>query len=312
MNKKDFKSFTCWVLSEGFAGTENQCVAVAEALGAAFETRRIALKQPWKAFSPYLAFEQSWSFSPTLRGPWPDILIASGRKSIAASRYIKTMSGGRCFTVQIQDPRISPKHFDIVAVPAHDPTRGENVIVTDASPNRVMPARLEASLRDFPQLGIMSSPRVAVLIGGTSKAYTMSERVTHSLAAQLRELHGQLMVTTSRRTGAKNEAILRRALPNAYFYDGSGANPYFAMLAAADYILVTADSASMLSDACSTGKPTYMISLEGGHPRIDALHRHLQGLGALRIFEGHLEKYDYQPLRDADKVADAIRERLKL
>ncbi len=306
------KSLSCWVLSEGMAGTENQCIAVAEALGKASETRRIALKQPWKAFSPYLAFEQSWSFSPALRGPWPDLLIASGRKSIAASRYIKTMSGGRCFTVQIQDPRISPKHFDLVAVPAHDPTRGENVIVTDASPNRITQERLAQSLKDFPQLDIMSPPRVAVLIGGTSKAYSMNERATHSLAAQLRALNGQLMVTSSRRTGAKNEAILRRALPNSYFYDGSGANPYFAMLAAADFILVTADSASMLSDACTSGKPTYMIPLEGGHPRIDALHRHLQDLGALRVFEGHLEHYDYTPLRDAEKIADAIRERLKL
>ncbi|NCT41409.1 MAG: hypothetical protein GW778_07100 [Alphaproteobacteria bacterium] len=294
------------------AGTQNQCVAVAEALGVSFETKQISLKEPWKSLSPFMGFERSYSFSPALHGPWPDLVIASGRKSIAASRYIKRMSKGKSFTVQIQDPRTDLRDFDLVAVPYHDPARGENVIVSDGAPNRVTQARLEAAMREFPQFGIMSSPRVAVLIGGSSKAYTMSEGVTNTLAAQLRGLDAQLMVTSSRRTGAKNEAILRRALPNAYFYDGSGPNPYFAMLAAADYILVTADSASMISDACSSGKPTYMINLEGGHPRIDKLHNHLQDLGALRVFEGNLEDYSYAPLNDAEKISDAIRERIIL
>jgi len=66
----------------------------------------------------------------------------------------------------------------------------------------------------------------------------------------------------------------------------------------------------MISDACSTGKPVYMIRLEGGHPRIDKLHRHLQDLGVLKVFDGNLEAYSYEPLRDAKKIADAIRERM--
>jgi len=276
--------------------------------------KRIALRQPWKSLSPHLGFEQSFSFSPALSAPpeskWPDLVIASGRKSIAASRYIKKMSGGKCFIVQLQDPRIDPSQFDLVAVPHHDPTRGANVIVTDGAPNRVTPERLEAAKADFPQLGIASSPRVAVLIGGSSKAYTMNETITNTLAAQLRDLDTNLMVTSSRRTGAKNEAILRTALPNAYFYDGNGENPYFAMLAYADFILVTADSASMISDACSTGKPVYMIKLEGGHPRIDRLHNHFIDKGVLRVFEGNLEAYTYKPLRDAVTIAQAIEERM--
>jgi len=312
VNKKEFENIACWVVTEGMAGTENQCIAVAEALGGRFNIKRISLRQPWKMLSPLFGFEQSWSLSPSVEPPWPDLVIASGRKSIAASRYIKKMSGGGTFTVQIQDPRVDPKHFGLVAVPHHDPTRGENVIVTDAAPNRITADRLKTESKAFPQFDVMSAPRVAVLIGGSSKAYTMNETVTNRLAAQLRDLDARLMVTSSRRTGAKNEAILRQALPNAYFYDGGGENPYFAMLHAADYILVTADSASMLSDACSTGKPVYMIDLEGGHPRIDRLHKHLQDLGAMRRFDGNLETFTYEPLNDAMKIADAIKKRMIL
>ena len=312
MNKKNLKNLTCWVISEGMAGTENQCISVAEAMGVAFETKRISLREPWKSLSPYLGLEQAWSFSPSLSAPWPDLVIASGRKAIAASRYIKKASGGKVFTVQIQDPRINPSAFDMVAVPHHDPTRGENVVVTDAAPNRITPDKLAQATDAFSELASRPSPRIAVLIGGSSKAYTMSTTVTQRLAEQLKALKGNLMITPSRRTGSENEAILRDALPDAYIWDGQGENPYFAMLGLADFILVTADSASMISDACSTGKPTYMIELEGGHPRIDRLHKHLIDKGVLRVFDGDLASNTYEPLNDANMIANAIIERMKL
>ena len=41
-------------------------------------------------------------------------------------------------------------------------------------------------------------------------------------------------------------------------------NPYFAILALADEIIVTADSISMIAEACATGKPTYLFDIEEG------------------------------------------------
>jgi len=310
--QNSLKKMKTWVLSEGIAGTENQCLGVAEALYAPFEIKRVQLRQPLKSMSPYLEIEQSWSFTPALNGPWPDVLIASGRKSIAASRYIKKMSGGKTFTVQIQDPRVNPAHFDLVAVPAHDPTRGENVIVTTASPNRITLEKLEAAKTQFPQFGEIKSPRVAVLIGGNSKAYSMNADVTRKLAAQLQGLDARLMITASRRTGAENTQILKDALSDHYFWDGEGENPYFALLAWADFILVSADSASMLSEACTTGKPTYLIPMDGGHPRIDKLHENLEQSGCLRVFDGALDTWDAKPLDDATLIANEIRKRMSL
>src|SRR3546814_13124599 len=74
------------------------------------------------------------------------------------------------------------------------------------------------------------------------------------------------MVTPSRRTGPDNEAILRARLAGlpAEIWDGEGENPYFAYLGLADAILVTADSVNMVCEAASTGKPVYVIDLDGG------------------------------------------------
>lgn len=305
---------TCWIVTEGIAGTENQCLGVAEALGMEADVKRIKLNQPWTALSPYLGFEQRNTFAPALEAPWPDLLISSGRKSIAAARYIKKQSGGKTFTVQIQDPRVSPKNFDLVAVPAHDPARGENVIVTTAAPNRLSAEKLEGARKEFSKFESLPGPRIAVLIGGTSKAYTMTEEITRKLVDQLGEIEGRLMITASRRTGEANTTILHDAFDNTehYLWDGTEPNPYFGFLAWADIILVTADSASMLSEACSTGKPVYMIPLDGGHPRIDKLHENLRKSGCLRVFDGSLDTWTYEPLNDAALIADEIRKRMNL
>ena len=120
------------------------------------------------------------------------------------------------------------------------------------------------------------------------------------------------MITTSRRTGQENEAIIWDSLKDtdAFIWDGEGENPYMGMLAWADYILVTADSVSMLSEACTTGKPVYMIPMEGGGKRLDKLHANLRQSKALRIFEGRLEHWTYEPLADANLIANEIKKRL--
>ena len=309
MNKESNQP-KCWVITEGIAGTENQSVGVAEYLKWQTEVKRIELSEPWKSLSPYLGFERRSSFTPRLIPPWPDILIAGGRKSIAASRYIKKQNP-HCYTVYIQDPRISSKHFDLVAVPKHDPMRGDNVIVTDASPNHITQNRLSDAKVQFPFLHDLPHPRVAVLIGGNSKAYTITPEICETLAEQLNTLNASLMITCSRRTPEDCQNILKEQLTSStnYFWDGTNENPYFALLGWADFILVTADSASMISESCTTGKPTYMIPLEGGAKRICALQNHLIHDGKLRIFNGALEKYDYEPLNDAQMVANEIKRR---
>lgn len=308
-------SLQCWIVTEGMAGTENQCLGVAEALQLQADVRRISLRQPWKIFSPFLGFEFGATFIPKLAPPWPDLLIASGRKSIAASRYIKKASNGRTFTVQIQDPRIDPKHFDLVAVPEHDRTRGENVIVTTAAPNRITDLRLTKARNDFaPLFAMMRSPHIAVLLGGNSKTHTISAARMKALGEQLSKLQGSLMITASRRTTMEQKEAFLAGLGDHphWFWDGTGENPYMGMLAWADYILVTADSVSMLSDAATTGKPVYIISMDGSSAKFDKFHQNILNRGIAKTFMGDLEPWSYEPLRDSQKIAKEIQRLMQL
>ncbi|MDB2682746.1 mitochondrial fission ELM1 family protein [Alphaproteobacteria bacterium] len=312
-NKKNIENITCWIVVEdGLTGTENQCLGVTNALGITPDIKRITLRQPWQLLSPYLRFEQSWSFAPALTPPWPDLVIAAGRKSIAVSRYIKKRSQGKTFTAQIQNPKTSLGEFNLIAAPFHDQLQGDNVITTTAAPNRITPEVLAHAKTDFPEFMSLNSPRIAVLIGGNSSTHTLTKAVMQDLINKLQALDARLMITTSRRTGEKNTQLLQNANLDAYIWDGTGENPYFAMLANADAIIVTNDSVSMLSDAGTTGKPVYIVELEGGSPKFNRLYKILKDNNVIRTFNGSLEDWHYEPLNDAQMIANEIKRRMDL
>ncbi|MGQ9371375.1 mitochondrial fission ELM1 family protein [Azospirillum sp. ST 5-10] len=314
------EDLTCWVVTEGAAGMENQGVGLAEALGLTPVVKRIRLRSPWKQLTPFLRIGNRFAFAADgdpVGPPWPDVLIAIGRQSNPAALAARRHSRGRTFTVRIQDPQISPRHFDLVVVPEHDRLRGPNVVTTRGALHRVTHEALAAAAaRHAERLAALPHPRVAVLIGGSNGVYHLTPTVMGDVADKLAHLardHGAgLLVTPSRRTGADNEAILRARLSGlpAEVWDGTGENPYFAYLALADTVVVTCDSVSMVSEACFTGKPVYVIELEGGSPKfrafLDALYRD----GIARPFTGTLERWDYAPFDDTRRVADEIRRRL--
>jgi len=312
---------TVWVLTEGHFGMENQARGLAEAMGAEPVIKRLYPRFPWR----YLPL-RLWPMplrAPGPRGdplapPWPDVLITCGKRATAPSVAIRKASGGRTYTVHIQDPPMPASAFDLVVVPAHDRLRGPNVLVTQAAVHRVTRARLdEAAAAMAPRVASVPRPRVAVLIGGSNRKHKVGEATFEQLGIQLatlcREAGAGLLVTPSRRTGAANEAILRRHLDGlaAEIWDGSGDNPYFGYLGLADHVIVSRDSVSMVSEACATGKPVYTVRLGTNSRRLDAFHEALETAGIARPFDGKLESWTYEPPDDTAKAAAAILERLR-
>ncbi len=312
---------TCWVVTDGKAGMENQCLGLAEALGVQPTVKRIALRAPWKQLSPFLRHGLAYAFSSKadpITPPFPDLLIATGRHSIPASLYARraTMtSPRRTFTVQLQNPVIDPSRFDLVVVPRHDGLTGPNIVTTRGALHRVTKEMLRNEAEKFlPQVANLPSPRIAVLIGGSNAVYQLTPRemtpLTQQLADLVKKTGGSLMITPSRRTGDENLKILQdglRDLP-VYIWDGQGSNPYYGMLGLADYILPTCDSVNMVSEACTTGKPVYVIDLPGGSDKFRRFHQSMRDDGLARLFTGSIEPYTYPPLDDVGLVAQRVRD----
>ncbi len=311
----------CWALSDGKPGMLNQCLGLAEALGIEFVVKTVQPLLPWRVLPPQLWLAPLSALGPSgdrLDPPWPELLIATGRPTVALSLAIKRASAGRTFTVQIQNPTRGLSRFDLVAVPRHDNLVGDNVIVTEGAVHRVTAERLVREAERFrPLLQDLPRPLVAVLIGGSNRQYQFTRDAAQRLADGLTRLsrrHGAgLAITASRRTGEENERLLREALGgrDVYFWDGSGDNPYFGFLGLADAIVATSDSVSMVSEACATGKPVYIFDLEGGSDKFRRFHLNLRQAKMTRPFTGELESWSYEPLDDTGRVAREVHRRMR-
>lgn len=310
-----------WVVTDGKAGMESQCVGLAEALGLTPIIKRVKLRAPWRQLTPYVRFgghAQFASTSDALDPPWPDLLIATGRHSVAASLLVKRLSSGRTVTVQLQNPVIATSHFDLVVVPRHDALRGANVVVTRGALHRVTPQRLaDGAAKLASRVAYLKRPYISVLIGGSNASYRLGASEMTALAARLaaaaRNSSASLLITPSRRTGADNLAILKTALAGVphFLWDGEGDNPYFGLLGLADFLVVTADSVNMVSESASTGKPVYVADLPGASEKFARFHRALREDGVTRAFTGALEPYAYKPLDDMAAVAARVQALLR-
>lgn len=318
------RPLSIWAVSDGRAGIEAQAVGLAEAVArrtpAEITVKRIGWPR-WMRRAPSalnLAPLQLLSRgSDTVAPPWPDLWIANGRAAIPLSIGLRRWSKGRSFVVQLQDPLRAVHRFDLVIPPNHDGLSGPNVFPITGTPHKVMPERLARELEPFrARLQGLPRPHVAVLIGGRSKAFDLSPARARQLAEQIeaavRSSGGSLLLTFSRRTPEDAKAILSERLGGlpGWLWDGRGENPYFAFLATADHILVTEDSANMPTEAGSTGRPVYLLAMDGKQARKQRFHAELAALGVARRFEGRLEDWSYPPLRETERAAAEILRRM--
>lgn len=301
------------MVTDGKSGMESQCLGLSEALELEPKIFRIVLREPWRSLAPHLrgglanAFVDN-PFSP----PWPDLLIATGRQSVPASLFLRKRSP-QTKRVQIQNPAIDPRNFDLVIAPIHDDLWGTNVIHTIGALHRATPGQLAAGAGALaPRIAGFPHPRIGVLIGGASGAYRFGPEDARVLARELVQqataLGGSLLVTPSRRTGAENIAVLRDALSGTpgFFWNGSGDNPYFGILGSADVLLVTADSVNMITEACASGRPVYVYELPGGTEKSGRFHEGLYLRGYARAYRGSLEPLPTNRLYEMIRVARAV------
>ena len=321
------RPLSIWAVTDGRIGIENQALGLAEAVARRVPAHITVKRVTW----PRWMRRTPSRFIPALPGllatggaditpPWPDLWIGNGRAAIPLSIAVRRWSQHRTFVVQLQDPLRPARLFDLTIPPTHDPLRGPDVFPIIGAPHRVTPERLAEAYRAFaPQLDPLPRPRLAVLIGGTAKAYGLSAERARQMADEIARTvtarGGSLMLTFSRRTPPEARAILTERLSGlpGLIWDETGPNPYFAFLAAADAVLVTEDSANMPAEAAATGAPVHLLRMDGGQPRRRRFHADLTARGALQPLDPEaVEARAYAPLRETDRAAAEVLRRMSL
>ena len=317
---------TIWVLADDRVGNNSQSLGVAEALGFETEIKQIRytkwVKLP-NCLRGALTIGIDQASAERLKPPFPDFAIAAGRRAAPVLRWLKKQSGGKTKIIQIMFAgNVGIKDFDLIVLPEHDGCKliRPNILRVVGAPHRITPERLKSerekwadAFKDLPV------PKIALIVGGATKDKPFTPAMARDLAEKAvafsKAVGGRsFLVTTSRRTGAEQEKILRETLPDPkYFYgwgDTQNENPYFGFLACADYILVTGDSVSMCSEACAANAPVFIYAPQGSVGKKHALlHCQLYDGGYAQPLDGDANIKEHKPLNAAQAVADEIKRR---
>lgn len=315
---RDLRQPVTWILTDGTVGMRIQCLGLAKAAGLTPIVKHIHpswLLRALPAIAGVPGVPAAAGGDP-LTAPWPDVVISCGRRTAGAALAVKRLSGGHAFLAHIQDPRLDPRRFDMLIVPEHDPARGPNVVTTLGALNPHDPEILAAAARQWePEVAGLPRPLVGVMVGGSNKRYDFSADAVARFIGQLRavsEAGASLLVAASRRTDQATRAALRDGLAGCpgIVWTGDGENPYLAFLALADALVVTSDSVNMASEACATGKPVHVATVEPETGRLAAFHARLRADGHTRAFEGRIASWSPPPLDETPRVGALLRRRL--
>lgn len=255
-----------WTLLGDKTGDNNQLLALAEMLGVPFVTKRLSYNL-LRAVPPRFLGTSLVSLTRDARRqlvpPWPDLVIAIGRRSVATARWLKQRHGAKL--ALIGHPRVDPRQFDLVIttrqypVPAHD-----NVILLPMPMSRLgepqAPNAAETALfRELPR------PHLLLALGGPTKYWALDEGAVGAAVDRLVEragnLGGSVIAIGSRRTPPDVTGAVKKRLASSHRLVEDPTIRFAALMHDADEIFVTADSISMLSEAIQTGKPVGMIPI---------------------------------------------------
>ena len=306
-----------WLLMGNRAGDNSQVLGLGEALGWPLVQKHFAYRPYEKLVNLPLGGhmlgvvrEESSAVEP----PWPDVVISAGRKNEPIARYIKRRAMADrpdrpVRLVHVGRPWAAVERWDlVVTTPQYRLPDVPNVVHNETPLHRVTRSRLEKAAdawRD--RVAALPRPLIAVLAGGNSGPYPFDrasgERLAEQADALARELGGSLLITTSARTlDETTEALFDGIESPAIRYrwkKDDPDNPFFSFLGLADRVIVTADSVSMMTEACATGRPVYLYDTGEGrtsmkeNPWLDGVAED-GDQGGFKLSRWHLKAHIYR------------------
>jgi mitochondrial fission protein ELM1 len=202
--------------------------------------------------------------SSDLQPPWPDLVIASGARSVPVARWLRQQSGGRTRLVHLGRPGAPFTLFDLIV------TTPESRLPVRPNVLHLAAPLLSDEPDDEPPTDMASFPRpwTLLLAGGDISRYVLRAREAIALGKAVRDRAGQSgTVFLLRGPRAKPAAVdqLRQILGSALQeLDPALWTQYErrrALLNAADDLILTPGDPQLLAEACLTGHPVSLFGL---------------------------------------------------
>lgn len=276
-------------IHDGKLGHVSQITGVLEYLPKSTSIKTLQTPRVFLKILPVCLLKQSL-FIPTpfklalqnliVKGWYPEKIVAVGKRTLPFVLYIKRTllkQGKSCKVIYLMPPS-QQLNSDVDLTFFHSykkANQGDSMVPIGLAPHFVTPKKLALAKKEHIFKDV-TKPIIAVLIGGDAKSIKFNQKAAIELITQLKSIQqhigGTLLVSTSRRTDPKVADFLAEELSKlkAIYYnyhrnkilcDNSSLKNqaellphedlYFQMLAVANYVIVTGESISMLSESCS-------------------------------------------------------------
>ena len=304
------------LLTEGMHGMISQVEGLAKALDLDFMHEKIELNNFWKLIPPKITPIQSFVFKNQIYEKF-DIIISCGRKSVIPSLYLKKKFKKKIMNIHIQDPKVSLDNFDFVVIPEHDGVNGKNVITTKGAIHYLRDEEL-AGNKDYLKSQIKKENLVTLIVGGPNKYYDYNEESVQEVFSKIDrnfiKKGFQLIFVPSMRTPQKIIDLAKNFFnSDQIIITEVDKKAYLSSLKISNYIVVTCDSTSMISEAAITGKPIYVAQLPSikKNERFIKFFELFKSLNIIKDLEDSVENWNYEKLNETDRISNYIKDKIK-
>ncbi len=307
------------LLTEGMHGMISQVEGMAKALNTEYSHKIVRLSFPWNLIPPKFTPISSIILKDKIyidNEEIPDLIISCGRKSVVPSIFLKRKNS-KIFTIHIQDPKVNLENFDAIVAPEHDNLKGDNVYSSKGAIHYITEREISKA-KQYLIDKIKSEKIVSLILGGPNKYYSFSSDQIINIFNQIKSIFVsdgyKVIIIPSMRTPKEIIDLSEREMSsNGYVVNKVDKQAYLSAYALANYVIVTCDSTSMISEAATSGKPIFVAHMKTkkNNYRFKRFFELFRQMGITRDLGEKVETWTYNKHNEAQRIANNIKNKIK-
>ena len=306
------------LLTEGMHGMISQVEGMAKALNAEYSHKIVRLSFPWNLIPPKFTPISQIVLKDKIyitENETPDVIISCGRKSVIPSIFLKKKNS-QIFTIHIQDPKVNFKNFDAIVAPEHDNLKGDNIYTSKGAIHYITELEISKASQYLADK-IKSEKIVSLILGGPNKYYSFNSDQIINIFNQIKSIFVsdgyKVIIIPSMRTPKEIIDLAIREMGSCgHVVNKVDKQAYLSAYALANYVIVTCDSTSMISEAATSGKPVFVAHMKAkkNNYRFKRFFELFKQMGITRNLGEKVENWTYNKHNEAQRIALELKNKI--
>jgi len=307
------------LLTQGMHGMISQVEGMAKALNAEYSHKIVRLSFPWNLIPPKFTPISEIILKDKIyltENETPDLIISCGRKSVIPSIIIKKKNP-KVFTIHIQDPKVSLKNFDAIVAPEHDNLKGDNIYNSKGAIHYITEQEISKASQ-YLAGKIKNEKIVSLILGGPNKYYSFNSDQIINIFSQIKSIFVsdgyKVIIIPSMRTPKEIIDLAIKEMGSCgHVVNKVDKQAYLSAYALANYVIVTCDSTSMISEAATSGKPIFVAHMKAkkNNYRFKRFFELFKQMGITRDLGEQVENWTYNKHNEAQRIAHELKNKIE-